>query len=186
MTDGVGDRLKANVIWFASGLVATVVIGTIGGVAWLDNHIEERIRHSEYLKNEIREVGVQLPAGAVVAFDLSTGCPRPAWVEVEDYSGRVIVGAGQGRDLTPRNFRVADGRERRTLDRSVLPKERLGFQVVQVDGYVRSDTSRGGAISGIGHDLPAGSVSRHTDFLGDGNALEMMPPFLPLYLCRKK
>src|SRR5262245_50655174 len=55
-----------------------------------------------------------LPKGAVMAFDLSTGCPEDSQA-VDEFKGRFILGAGQGRGLQDRPFRTPGGEEGHAL-----------------------------------------------------------------------
>ena len=78
------------------------------------------IRKLEAKFSELQFVNApDLPSGAVVAFDLTGGCPN-GWSEFSQGAGRFLVGVGRGNEtregefLTPRTLSETGGTERHT------------------------------------------------------------------------
>lgn len=136
-----------------------------------------------------------IPAGAVVAFDQSEGCPK-GWASFDDSRGRFLVGASKsgeiGKDengvaLTHREFRESGGTEAHTLTELQLPPHKHQINTFKW-GY---------DIKGVGHselridvdDGPAyrGSEGRLTtdSSKASGEPHNNMPPYIALYFCKK-
>lgn len=79
---------------------------------------EEALRVAQRTEEALRV----LPdlARAVVSFDSPDGCPE-GWVEFQDAAGRVIVGQGSSKDLSPRRYREIDGEEEHALAIAEMP-----------------------------------------------------------------
>jgi hypothetical protein len=110
------EDLKKNPAWIGLGLLLAGGIGFATATAWLDHRIEERIKESEYLTGQLKmlreRIGspgpkgdtgapgpagppgatVDLPTGAILAFDRKDGCPN-GWVRESTLEGMVLVGA---------------------------------------------------------------------------------------------
>ena len=102
------------------------------------------------------------PSGAVVAFDITEGCPD-GWEGFQPANGRVIVGVGSSDGLSNRTFRERGGRETVTLSREQLPFE----PDVRPDG----GNGRENYVKGLDNSDPAPH--------------ENMPPFIALHFCKK-
>jgi hypothetical protein len=121
------------------------------------------------------------PPGAVVGFDLRDGCPE-GWTRFDDGAGRVIVGAGKGKDLEEeRPYRVPGGREFVKLDVKNLPPHRHG--VIPRGSGKREHPTGTGVRPEVFELEPGSQLSEST---GDGERFSVMPPYLPLVLCRKQ
>jgi hypothetical protein len=191
------ERLSGRLVWFALGVVVATVTSTIALLAWLDARIDARIGTSDALRNQadvlkkqIDQLGASVPKGAVVAFDLSTGCPA-GWSRVQDLNGRVIVGAGQGQpNLTPRDFRDRGGSETLNLTKAQLPKERIGFAYAEVNDAMRENRSSYHLVVSVGvaqanTRSADGPTIRFTEPLGEGAPVRIEVPFVALYFCRR-
>ena len=121
-----------------------------------------------------------LPKGTVIAFDTSSGCPED-WEAEESYKGRIIIGAGLGKSLTDRPFRVVGGNETHTLTVAELP--------AHYHNTYRSQTTAGDGLYAsapvMGNDRRQ-AVPGQTQEAGGNQPHNIMPPFIPLHLCRKK
>lgn len=128
-----------------------------------------------------------VPAGAVVAFDISDGCPVYfGWTPFLDVQGKVIVGTGQGSGTTPRPFRHTGGQESFILSAGNIPEHQHD---VQLGVLSAGDTNWGAgykkkAISGanIQDNLTAlsGPYGQKAP-----EAVPTMPPFISLVYCKK-
>jgi hypothetical protein len=136
----------------------------------------------------------QMPAGAVVAFNLPEGCP-PNWVPLKAAEGRTIVGAHHdnvegadsegNKNLTTRKLLEQGGAETHKLSVAEMPNHNHnsgGYnRLLTITGRHtysgKDDNTRGephlkrsGAIKAVGGNQP------HNN----------MPPFVSLYYCQKQ
>ena len=136
-------------------------------------------------------VVIEVPVGAVIAFDLADGCPKDGkWTPFDAANGRAIVGAGNtagdiGEDNQPiveHRYHDRKGQESTRLTEHNLPpfKVPLFFKVDQDEGdkpagMVRNITADS---SGSNHsiDLKAG---------GTAEPFSREMPNLALYYCKK-
>jgi hypothetical protein len=121
-----------------------------------------------------------MPAGAVVAYDLRDRCPQ-GWSPFDAGNGRVIVGAGKGDSLTARPFGQPGGREQHTLTLQQMPAHSHSY----VDWRSGPGSCTFSGCNGTG-----GDQSKTTGVAGgmEGGAtqaFEIMPPYLALRLCKK-
>jgi hypothetical protein len=139
--------------------------------------------------------------GAVVAFDLPTGCPA-GWSIFERGMSRTIIGAsGTGLSvfdvpnldanehrLRAHAYQSTGGEEKHTLKVDELPTHDHGIKVLDHSEYVREKGYHG--TDDIGRDLsradPNWGVVRYTEAVGGSNAFNTMPPFIALFLCKTK
>jgi hypothetical protein len=128
-----------------------------------------------------------VPNGAVVAFDLSDGCPKaPGWNTFADAHGRVIVGSGQGAGLALRPFRHAGGLETFTLTETNIPEHKHDVQL----GVLSANDTNWGA--GAMKKAVAGSnigdyITAYSSPYGRSkpDPIPTMPPFINLVFCKK-
>lgn len=174
---------------FALGLMLSTVVLTAGALAWLDGYIKKKVDEAleQRLPGTIRVDA--LPASAVVAFDERFECPT-GWTSFDDLRGRTIIGAGQGVNLKAREFGVPGGKEAVPLTRAHLPKERIAFEYEELTDNKHESGGRrlASAVGSTAMALGPRTLRelRYTEPLGAGEALEVMPPFLPLRFCRRK
>ncbi|MBZ9673971.1 DUF3352 domain-containing protein [Mesorhizobium sp. ES1-3] len=130
-----------------------------------------------YLKDNAPKWVNGVPAGAIMAFDLSDTCPD-GWAPFNDVSGRFIVGSGKGTDLTEHVFRNIGGREEQSLTVDQLPP-----QQITIPSPVYSKTDH--------YDVPGGPVTavgiyqNMVSFGGTSKSVPILPPYLPLKYCKK-
>jgi hypothetical protein len=118
------------------------------------------------------------PVGAIVAFDRAEGCPE-GWANWDQGAGRVIVGSGQGSNLSSRSFAEVGGTETHTLSVDEIPAH--SHSTVQmigtnsVDGVDSTTTN-----SGEHH-----NEGRQTGATGGGQPHNIMQPYVVLNYCKK-
>lgn len=141
----------------------------------------------------------EIPEGAVIAFDRSSGCPD-GWSEFSDAAGRTIVGYGKGQydannsELTQRKYREDGGTEAEILTADQLAPHGheilyQGANIVTLDDtpFLNAGTNRylfkpetyvggKGNIRSVFTAMPKGTAAV---------PVNNMPPYLVLYLCRK-
>ena len=141
-------------------------------------------------------------AGLVAAFDRADlnedTCPE-GWEPFVDGRGRVIVGAGNpsastgqlgvdeaGDPLTSRSLRQHGGAEKHTLS-----KDEMAAHSHRIDGFEwgysvngNGDAARIDVDDGAPWEGHKGTL--HTSKEGPGDAHNNMPPYIALYLCKKK
>ena len=136
-----------------------------------------------------------IPAGAVVAFDQSEGCPK-GWAPFDDSRGRFIIGASKsgeigkdenGEALTHREFRKSGGTEEHTLSDQQIPPHKHQIDTFKwgfdINGNThperRIDVDDGPAYKGIEGKLTT------TSSKGSGKPHNNMPPYIALYYCKR-
>ncbi len=112
------DKLGANLVWFALGMIGTGVAGVIAVTTWLNGHIEERIRLSDNL--ETRFSGVESVPGAK-GDPGAKGEQGPAGLQGEQgpsglQGERGLPGEPGSVAELPKSLIVASERECKTLD----------------------------------------------------------------------
>lgn len=141
-----------------------------------------------------------IPAGAVMAFDLPTGCPV-GWSTFQRGISRMIIGASatglsvadvpnldvNDQRLRPHSYQSTGGEEKHTLTVAELPPHSHGIQILQHSEYLRENRGYQGTDS-VGRDAqqtdPKWAV-RYTEIAGNGQAHNVMPPFIALFYCKK-
>lgn len=119
-----------------------------------------------------------IPPSAVLAFDLAT-CPD-GWKFYSKAEGRVILGVGHGKDLSPRTLGEEGGLERVRLSIPEMPSHY--HLVASKDGGSLEEIF---AVQAVGKGEFGGRHSRQTDLRGGDQAHENMPPFVALRYCIK-
>jgi hypothetical protein len=134
-----------------------------------------------------------IPAGAVVAFDLKTGCPA-GWKDLDEAVGRMVVGADppdwsgarnldeNGKPLTARQFRVAGGTESKALDPKNLPAMTLQSEDLKL---VDVSDSGNASVTAIVRTLNnVGKTNIQSQLPGSDQPIDKMPPYIPLMYCK--
>ncbi len=159
----------------------------------LDNEVLAKIEEAkaEFLTLSTSEVvGDLVPPGAVIAFDLSGGCPV-GWQEFYEVAGRTIIGVGQGSidqigdqdiPLTERRWRDFGGAETHILTSSEMPlhnHDNIGALVGRDMTWYGPNES---------HPVPTNDAAPGSEFDwtdGGGRPHSIMQPYVALYFCKK-
>ncbi len=157
--------------------VAGAVIGSLVTAAILG------ISAKEIIDVVIPDI-LKLPTNSVIAIDDPNGCPKEGWTEFTDARGRMIIGAGQGKDLSDRPFRQTAGQERIPLSEQNLPSHKHDTVLGRSDDPNQD--------FGIGDPRRAATPRKWeqhptalTSSVGDGEPHDNMPPYIPLHFCKK-
>jgi microcystin-dependent protein len=139
-------------------------------------------------KDELQAYGV-IPVGTVIAFDLGGKCP-PNWRQLVELKGRMIIGAGTGKNLTSRDFRAPGGAEAVALSVENLPPHtHRVYDNAGVPVRIEAPGPNEETAAGAGSEDSQRVVYGRTGFTGgmaDGvKPLDIMPPYLALTYCRK-
>jgi hypothetical protein len=134
------------------------------------------------------------PSGAVMAFDLSDGCPA-GWSDYDNGRGRFLIGAGtkeqmkkipggfvrdaRNIDLTARAFGQPGGEEQHLLVKENIPPLFLVFHS-QLSGNDRTVS----AIEKLTFDPPAAGLHVETSTV-PAKPFDSMPPYVALHFCKK-
>ena len=138
------------------------------------------------------------PAGAVVAFELPSGCPS-GWVAYDKGNGRVLIGAAtlsdqqktpgdfvrdtRGEDLIARDFGKPGGAQR-----TLLSKENVPPIFLLIRNTLSGNNITVSLVSSIGFDkpnLPPGGFTTLQSSETPAVPFSVMPPFIALHFCRK-
>ena len=132
---------------------------------------------------------LDLPPGAVVAFNREEGCPT-GWEEYPDAGGRFIVGAG--RHTAPND----DGTPVDTFEFSTKGGlNKVSLEIPHMAEHRHENPSRGhrqypeenvSALQATGRGAYGGKHGRPTQAVGEGKPHENMPPYVALLYCEKK
>lgn len=175
LSKDVRDAIRNEAIeqvgkWTIATIVALFAIAISGWLFYLKEKVDSYI---------ITKAG-GIPEGAVIAFDRQGGCSKlgSSW-EDAGFGGRFIIGADDNDKRF--KYRVPNGRESVTLNGGNMPLVYLGIE----GRNFGNNTSAAHPIM-IGFSKP--DLAPHQIITG-GNAnptpLEIYPPYMPLYLCRK-
>lgn len=141
------------------------------------------------------------PTGAVMAFDITSGCPS-GWASFVEARGRSIVGSAtqaeidsapaafaydsRGVKLSPRLFRQAAGEEAHVLTEAEMPAHQhitiLGSDPSPVMAFYGVGPANAQAIAGAGR---SGVPTTKTSASGQGAPHNNLPPSVALTYCRK-
>jgi len=168
----------------AVGYIAKIVIATIAGIIviaglglWL------------YVKTLLPTVAGGVPAGAVMPFDLSEGCPA-GWSYFGPAIGRTIIGATN--QSPPNNemlvankaYRASGGRPSIQLTADNLPPFSLDFYFVMSSGYGDKPANVVRTITNIKNSDSNGTVN--LAFVPrPQQPIPSVMPYLSLYYCKK-
>lgn len=123
-----------------------------------------------------------VPLGAVVAFDLQSGCPD-GWTEFERARGRMLLGANPNKTYgyVERPFGSDGGAETHTLDFDEMPNHD--------HTYLRSvgeePRAAGKNATYVLVDSAQGRGKEKVDDGGGADAHNNIPPYVALYFCKK-
>ena len=167
-------------------LLVTALIGSIGISVFLFRQNSSLQQSSVNIPVAYAQTAETVPAGTVVAFDLSA-CPT-GWSEFTAGRGRAIIGTNPtaGGGISVRTLGQTGGEETHTLTINEIPAHdhpaATGSQFVQV-----IFSGGGGSIYSLGANLGSWSlpVSPTTGSTGGGQAHNNMPPFIALLYCQK-
>lgn len=150
------------------------------------------------LIRRITEATTVIPAGAVLAFDRSEGCPT-GWIEYASARGRAIIGAtpldarpdDKTGGLTPREFQQQGGAETHTLTVREMPKhDHTGKTSTNdedvwhaADGHVPVRQSSDGD---LGFSTRQPKHEHGIPAEGGGQPHNNMSPYIALYFCKKE
>lgn len=178
----VVERIPVRLLSFAVIVFVASWVVLVGLTIWVYQH-EEKIS-----LGPLGIVGLEdqlwrdREAGAVIAFDRSTGCPD-GWTDMSGkLLGRVIIGAS-GDPNHKFGFGKEGGEEEVVLRNEELPAHR---HPLPVNGrtFVRSNS---GNIAGANEIDPTSpnKASVPPDPNSEGQAHNNMPPYIALYFCKK-
>jgi len=162
---------KQSINQVAKWIIAIfVLLVTVAGSGWW-----------LYFKDKILPHAGGIPKGGVVAF--TTPCP-PGWKNYDKASGRAVIGAGRGKELSARVLGDEGGEEKTTLSESNIPSHQHDTVIGTQPHYSKwgqgpNKTSVFGAGDGV---IGTGMTS----FVGDGEPFENMQPFVVLQYCEKE
>lgn len=135
-----------------------------------------------------------LPAGAIFAFDLPTGCPS-GWRDSENLKGRFIVGASRnnknldenGNPLGSYEIGKSGGEEKHKLIEDEMPSHSHQSGLYGDPSAKYLNPNGGGKALRMQYAWDgAGNAYFTTDTRGKGDAHNNMPPYLALYFCQKE
>jgi hypothetical protein len=147
---------------------------------------------------DLRQAGTgSIPSGAVMAFDLPTGCPF-GWSGFERGISRTIIGASNvhgsnvnnfdrsGQPLRAYPYQSDGGEEKHVLTIPEMPSHDHGILLQPIDDLNRTDKYPG--FTNVGRDSTKKSetwIMRYSESSGGGQPHNVMPPFIALFYCRK-
>lgn len=147
------------------------------GIDCLKTAIVDFQRLSKSISTEIQNglLEVDVPVGAIVAFDRPQGCPE-GWSDVDaSWTGKTLVVATEDTN-NKYGFRRTGGAETHTLEVDEMPPHDHG-------GIWGGDGSRA-AMGNPPNDFHAsGYVQIRSD--GEGKPHNNMPPYVALFFCKK-
>jgi hypothetical protein len=178
------EALAAAIKREAPGYVAKAVITTAAGVMGIAG-----LGLWIYVKQFLPQLAGGVPPGAVMAFDLPSGCPA-GWKVFEAAISRTIVGATLGQAASPnhdengkllssRLYRKDGGEERHTLTVDEMPAHR------HLIPHKGADTAIDAGQRGTNWGVTTLNGTENTDPVGGGAAHNIMPPFIALVYCLK-
>ncbi len=124
---------------------------------------------------------VLVPSKAVVAFHAAS-CPD-GWKEVEFTRGRIIVGVGEGKGLTPRHLLEAGGDEQHKLTIEEMPRHKHVWR--GVSNAKRDEYGFEGSEQNV-YMESGSSINDISEEAGMGKPHNNMPPFVALLYCEKQ
>ncbi|MEC9264436.1 MAG: hypothetical protein VX464_00150 [Pseudomonadota bacterium] len=115
-----------------------------------------------------------LPRGAVIAFDLPTGCPE-GWTEHPETKDRFVLGAG-----STYRYRQTGGESKVRLTISNMPKHDHNLVATIDHGALNWDGKHPGPLN-----YPAKEKADDQWKEGESEPHNNMPPYVALYFCQK-
>ena len=146
----------------------------------IEDQIKDLKKSLEDTQNRLARLQkTMIPKGTVAAFT-SNECPT-GWSPFEEAAGRVILGAGAGKGLTPRYLMQKGGEEKHKLTIAEMPKHKHTWTGVRADKM--DDRGFGGSERNVHR--ASGTVNDISQEQGGDQPHENMPPFIALRFCRK-
>lgn len=157
-------------------------------VSTASSHIHEDVGEHTHTSSE-------LSSGAVIAFDLNSGCPD-GWTDLGNdpatrarFAGRTLiamgpaVGRSNNQSTSERKFNAQNGTENVSLTEPQMPKHRhrLPTDGVSTGTDTQSLTNTAGTDEGIHRTQRV----QFSGFNGSAQAHNNMPPYIALYFCKK-
>ena len=161
-------------------LARGVLVSALGGVTKkeLAAEVDRQLR--------TRPGGLLSLRDAVVAFDAREGCPN-GWSEAKDMKGLIIIGASD-----KYKYRRPGGDDYVTLKLTNMPDHDHSYEDIYFAHAANPPTGadrvnvpeRKGATGRTDHNNSGWAIpDRRTATTGGGKAFNIMPPYMPLYLC---
>jgi hypothetical protein len=189
-SEALATAIKREAMSYVAKTVIATAVGIIGIAAlglWI------------YVKQFLPQLAGGVPPGAVMAFDLPSGCPA-GWGVFEEASGRTIVGATRGQSPPPnhdqngqtlsfRTYRTTAGEERHLLNLDEMTPHVHGVQISEHPDYQRGVGGRGdaGAYNGaesVGRDArlaDAQGTLRYTELYRSQIGLNRIRPWRTVF-----
>jgi hypothetical protein len=178
----VGSYLAKTMIAAVAGIIGIAALGI-----WI------------YVKTFIADIAGGVPQGAVMAFDLPSGCPT-GWSVLDRGISRVIIGASplhgssvpnfdkNGKLLSARPYQADGGEEAHVLPLDEMPAHDHGLKISQSSEFLRENGNHFLATISVGRDTQRTDTKeplRFSESVGNGKPFGVMPPFLALPFCKK-
>jgi hypothetical protein len=182
--------LRAEVSSYLAKIIVAAAAGIIG-IAGLGIWI--------YVKTLLPGIVGGVPQGAVLAFDLPSGCPA-GWSPFGRGVSRVLVGSSEyhgspvlnvdknGQPLTSRPYQSDGGEEKHLLTLDEMPAHDHGFNIAQSNEFLRENGNHFQGTISVGRDaqrMDPRQPIKFTEIAGGGKSFNVMPPFLALPFCKK-
>lgn len=171
--------------WDALGVILGIIGITFAAGVWVQqkdsdtSDVQDKLKKLEEKILEIGKAG-KIPSGTVIAFD-SIKCPNEEWSYFSKASGRFLLGAGKGSNLTSRNIGDTGGEEANILSLDEMPAHTHSAKHAEWGQF----NWKGG-----GNDPHWNKTKTFTNYetgsAGNNKAHNNMPPFLTLTFCIKK
>lgn len=154
----------------------------------------DRIKNLEDANKVLRK---EIPLGAVVAFDLPDGCPKQGWTQLEAAKGRFLIGVDGKKYRLPYEAGTPHyqlkGEERVWLSSDEMPSHNhpvsAGYDN-KIHDALGGSSAHYGIQSTFDPNAPAKpsfdpSFKKMIGPAGKGDSHNNMPPYIPLYFCKK-
>ena len=161
------------------------------------NEFDKLVQSVEGLKKELDVVRSKLPPpDSILIVDDESGCPdgwtNVALKEPHVFKGRVPVIAAPPGEKGRFTYRITGGATKRSLELNHLPShahgtvihagqhDKVGWEKLPVDSDDVGETF----VIKIARRLPSPTLVFATRKAGEGDSFRIMPPYVPLHLCK--